>query len=129
MNKYFILFLLFLFTQIDISISKKSCNGFCNTNKLVQNECMCNDDCIHNNNCCIDFFMVCPSKDENTSTLNISIPISLNNYTYSNFLRKNINKNYGQEQEQYLFNKLIYLNLLIFIIIFNIYMYIKTQNY
>ena len=133
MNKYFFFVFLLLLLFIQSKAFIKSCKGFCNSNKLVQNECMCNDDCIHNNNCCIDFFMICTSENiQNNSLFNETLMNeslmnkTLMNETYTNYLRKNINKNYEQEQENNLFNIFIYLHLFIIIVIFNVYLMIKN---
>jgi len=122
-NHYFLLFVIILcFYQ---TISTKSCNGYCNTNILVENICMCNDECMHNNNCCMDFFMVCTSNENITNSYNITIN-DVNNTT--NYLRKNDQFEYNQFEYKIndnIVKYVVYLNLIICIILFNIYMYFR----
>ena len=110
-----------------------SCIGYCNTNLFVENSCFCNDDCINKNNCCFNFLMVCSSDFSNNT---IHKPInSIMNSVFNNSLNNSLN-NLNEKESYYLrkntsnniYEKSFYLNIFILIILFNLYMYLKTQN-
>ena len=96
---------------------------------------MCNDECIHNNNCCIDFFMACTSNEnENrTNITNLENITNINNNSTNiktiHYLRTNLNNEYineiEQEKNNYIFECIVYLHLIIVIILYNVYMCLK----
>ena len=127
--------LILLLTCFTFATSKKSCVGFCGTNILVENNCMCNDDCIHNNNCCMDFFMAC-SSNESKNITNIMNNTKIMNITNNStkietihYLRTNLNNEYineiNQQNNNYIFECILYLHLIIVIILYNVYMCLK----
>ena len=133
---YFFLFLLTLFyiKSIDCNHQFHSCLGYCNSNLLIENSCSCNDDCLHKNNCCFNFLMIC-SNDSSNNTIHKTVNVTMNNTSNdifnntlnhlnkekSNYLRKNTSNN--------IYEKSFYLNIFILIVLFNLYMYLKTRNY
>lgn len=125
---YSITFIFFFIFCITIATSKKSCYGFCGTNILVENNCMCNDECIHNNNCCIDFFMACSSNESKNITNIMNITNNSTKIETIHYLRTKLNNEYINEIDQknnYIFECILYLHLIIVIILYNVYMYLK----
>ena len=131
----FLFFLIsFYFGNVNCNHQFHSCVGYCNTNLMVENSCFCNDDCLHKNNCCFNFLMVCSDDSSNNTIMNNT----LNNLYNSNqtlnhvsqeksyYLRKNTSNNI---YEKSLFEKILYLHVFLFIILLNLYMYLKTRNY
>jgi hypothetical protein len=132
------LFLLFLISfylrNINGNHQFHSCVGYCNTNLFVENSCFCNDDCLHKNNCCFNFLMVCSDDSSNNTIMNNTTNnlYNHNNQTLNHvsqekpyYLRKNTSNNI---YEKSLFEKILYLHVFLFIIILNLYMYLKTRN-
>ena len=86
---------------------------------------MCNDECMHNNNCCMDFFMICTSNENITNSYNTTLN-DVNNTT--KYLRNNDQFEYNQfgyKINDNIVKYVVYLNLIICIILFNIYMYFR----
>ena len=131
---YYILILLilfFCFINIQCNHQFHSCIGYCNSNLYVENSCLCNDDCLHKNNCCFNFLMVC-SNDSNFTNNTIQIKdINMNNV--SNKIIDNLN----QKKSYYLrkntlnniYTKSFYLNIFLVILLLILFMYIKNRNY
>lgn len=138
---YLFLFLLTLFyciTNVLCNHQFHSCVGYCNSNLFVENSCFCNDDCMHKNNCCFNFLMVCSSESSNSTThkaINATMNSIFNN-TLNNTFNNTFN-NLNEEESYYLrkntsnniYEKSFYLNIFLLIVLFNLYMYLKTRNY